>query len=69
MATLEVDLNDIVPDQLIVMCRTFVDDVVVEGPYRPASNSDTLVEIPHNLPCLESPELIPVPAVCLQCGV
>ena len=66
MATPEVDPNDVVPNQLVIMCRTFVDDVVVKGPHHPASTSNTLVEIPHNLPCLESPELIPVPAVRLQ---
>ena len=66
MATPEVDLNDIIPDQQVISFRTFVDDMVVEGPYRPVSTSDTLVEIPHNLLRLESPEPIPVPVVCLQ---
>ena len=69
MATPEVDPNDVVPDQQVIRCRTFLDDMVIEGPYHPVSTSDTLVDIPPNLPHLESPKPILVPAVRHQHAV
>ena len=69
VVTPEVDPNDAVPDQQVIRFRTFLDDMVVEGPYCPSSVSETLVDVPHDLPCLESPKPIPVPVVCLQCTV
>ena len=69
MATPEVDPNNVIPDQQVIGFRTFLDDVVVEGPYRPSSTSDTLVDIPHDLLSLENAGPIPIPVVCLQCAV
>ena len=66
MATPEVDLNDVILDQQVIGFRTFLDDVVIEGPYRPVSTPNTLVDVSHDLPGLENAEPIPVPTVCLQ---
>ena len=64
-----VDLNNVVPDVPMIGFRTFLDDMVVEGPYRPLSTSNTLIDVPHDLPSLENMEPIPIPAVCLQHAV
>ena len=44
-------------------------DVVIEGPYHPESTSNTLVEIPNDLPELEDAIPIMVPPECLQHAV
>lgn len=57
------------PNDLLAMTMTgiqtglhqFFDDMVVKGPYPQGSPLLTLVEVPVNLPCLESPEPIPTP--------
>ena len=64
-----VDPNDVIPGELVIRFRTFLGDMVVEGPYHPISTSNTLVNIPHNLLSLENVEPIPIPVVCLQHAV
>ena len=61
-----VDPNNVVPDEPAIGFRTFLDDMVIEGPYHPISTSNTLVDIPHNLPSFENMEPIPTPAVHFQ---
>ena len=64
-----VDPNNVVLEVPMIRFRTFLDDVVVQGPYCPLSASNTLIEVPNDLPSLENVEPIPIPAVCLQCAV
>ena len=65
----DVDPNDVGPSIPVFTLRVFSDDVVIEGPYRPDSASNTLVEIPNDLPELEDVIPIMVPPVCLQHAV
>ena len=65
----DVDPNDVGPSIPAFTSRVFSDDVVIEGPYRPESASNTLVEIPNNLPELEDAIPIMVPLVRLQRAV
>ena len=67
MVTSEVDPNDVGPSVPIFTLRVFSDDVVIEGPY--LSKSNTLVEIPNDLPELEDAIPIMVPPVRLQRAV
>ena len=69
MATPEVDPNDVGPSDPVFTSRVFVDDVVIEGPYLPASTATTLVEIPNDLPDFEDAIPIMVPPVRLQRAV
>ena len=71
MATPEADVdpNDVGPSIPAFTLRVFSNDVVIEGLYHPESTSNTLVEIPNNLPELEDAIPIMVPLVCLQCAV
>ena len=69
MATPEVDPNDVIPLTSVFTSRVYSDNVVIEGPYRPESASNTLVEIPNNLPELEDAIPIMVPLVRLQHAV
>ena len=71
MATSEakVDPNDVGPLMPAFTSRVFSDDVVIEGPYLPESTSNTLVEIPNDLPELEDAIPIMVPLVRLQRAV
>ena len=52
MVTPEADLNEVMLGEPVIGFRTFLDDVVIKGPYHPISTSDTLVNIPHDLPSL-----------------
>ena len=61
-----VDPNDVGPSVPAFTSRVFSNDVVIEGPYRPKSVSNTLVEIPNDLPELKDAIPIMVPPVCLQ---
>ena len=65
MATPEIDPNDVGPSVPFFTSRVFSDDVVIEGPYHPASAATTLVEIPNDLPELEDVIPIMVPPVHL----
>ena len=71
MATpgVEVDPNDVRPSVPAFTSRVFSDDVVIKGLYRPKSTSNTLEEIPNDLPELEDAIPIMVPPVHLQCAV
>ena len=71
MATPEakVDPNDVGPSVPVFTSRVFSDDVVIEGPYLPESTSNTLVEIPNDLPELEDAIPIMVPPARLQRAV
>ena len=66
MLTPEMDPRDVGPSLPAFTSRVFSDDVVIEGPYHPVSTSDTLVEIPNNLPDLEDTIPIMIPLVHFQ---
>ena len=65
----DVDPNDVGPLLPAFTLRVFSNDVVIEGPYCPESASNTLVEIPNDLPELEDTIPIMVPPVRLQRAV
>ena len=69
MVTPEVDPNGIGLSDPVFTSRVFHDDVVIEGPYHPASAATTLVEIPNDLPELEDAIPIMVPPVRSQRAV
>ena len=69
MPTPDVDPNNVGPSLPVFTSRVFHDDIVIEGPYHPESASNTLVEIPNDLPKLEDAIPIMVPPVHLQCAV
>ena len=62
----DVDPNDVGLSVPVFTSRVFSDDVVIEGPYHPKSASNTLVEIPNDLPELKDVIPIMVPPVHFQ---
>ena len=69
MPTPDVDPNNVGPSMPVFTLRVFSNDVAIEGPYRPESASNTLVEIPNDLPELKDTIPIMVPPVRLQRAV